>query len=366
MDCKILLCVFCLFLATPSVFGGKVEEKLTKQITREFTVSPDDMLVISNQYGNINITIGEANRVLVDIVITVSSTTQKQASDIIEKISVDFIQADSLLNVTTRFDPGSRSLTTLKKNSTGIDIDYQISVPSDIFLDLKNSNGNIFVASTSRELSVDLSQGTLELGDVNANLSLALTQAKGRISQIYNGIIKLSHAILEMEDGSYLTMYLNYSAVTTGTLDQLKLISSFSKLNAVSIGSLDYQGRHDTLHIEYANIANAKASSSTIMLDELGEKSSFEMKHGRLDLNRIQYNFSAVEVNASFTNVGMGFAPGTSFLLDTKTNYSTIRHNGLKVYSNVEKSNKQILHASRGIGGGQVTVNLNYGELSIL
>ena len=366
MNCRIPASIFCLLLATQPVAGGGVGEKVTKEITREFIVSPDDTLELTNQYGNINITIGEANRVLVDIVITASSSTQKQASDIIDKISFDFTEDNSMLTISTHIDPAKKLEALLKTNSSEIDIDYQISVPADIFLALKNFHGNIFVANTERKITVNLEHGILELGDVNADVDLNLSHSTGRISQIYNGRIDLMHSALEMEDGRDLSMNLHHAVVASGTLHQLNLTSSFSKLNSNSVGILEYHGRHDTLVIQSANSVSATASYSVILLDQLNEKGTFEMKHGHLSLHQIQRNFSAIFVNASFTNVEIGFTPDASFSLDAKANYGNISQKGLKVINNIEKSNRQKLLASRGSSGGKVIVQLNYGDLKIL
>ena len=91
-----------------------------------------------------------------------------------------------------------------------------ILVPADIYLELANKYGNIYVETTNRDLRIDLDYGDISLGNINAKLNLDMSYSEGAISGIKDGDIFLSYSDLEMEDANALRIDMKYSDLVMG------------------------------------------------------------------------------------------------------------------------------------------------------
>ena len=278
---------------------------------------------------------------------------------------MEFEEGNNRVRATTMLESNTGWTSWFNVGKVNIDIHYQVSVPVDVFLQLENKFGDIYVETTNRDIDIDLSYGGIRLGDINGKLNLDMAYSEGSISQIADGNFELAYSDLEMEDARDIAMEIKYSDITSGSFQKLRLVSSYSDLHSISVGHMDYTGKYDDLVIEQANTINANSGFTDINIQELGGEANFEMRYGELKLDNIGRNFSKINIATSYTGVELDFRSDASFTIDVEANYCDIEHSGLKVTENVEKATNKILKASRGSGNGRVIARMNYGELRI-
>jgi hypothetical protein len=128
---------------------------------------------------------------------------------------------------------------------------------------------------------------------------------------------------------------------------------------------LRYVGKYDDLYFERVKTIAVESGYSDVSVEGLSQTGKFVMRYGDLRVGNITAGFSRIDVITSYTDVDLGFVPGASFSLDANVNYCDINHSGLKVTEIIERSSNTTLKASKGSGGGQVMVRMNYGDFHI-
>jgi len=365
MKRKVMKCSLLILLLPLFAFAGKDGERVEKKINREFNIQSNGHVDLQNKYGNIDIAIGESNQVKINIVISVEASSVKKAQETLDRINIEFEEGNNRIQAKTEIESSSGWMSWFNTGRIEMDINYQVLVPVDVYLDLVNKYGNIYVETSDRDISIELAYGNIRLGDINGNLKLNMSYSEGSISPIRDGHIVLSYSDLEMEDGNDVTMDNKYTDIKTGSIQKLRMESSYSNLHAISIGQVEYNGKYDDLVLEYVGSINAESGYTGIVVDEFEGAGDFDMRYGDLKIHNIHRGFSRINVNTSYTGVELEFKPDAAFSLDAETNYCDIHHGNLKIAEDTQRSSSSTLKGSRGLGGGQVIVRMNYGELSI-
>ena len=361
MKCSIIL----LLLIPCMSFAGKDDPSVEKKISKEFAIKTDGRVELDNKYGNIDVAIGTGNQVKLDIVITASAGSERKAQEALDRIAIMFDEGNNRISARTEIETLTGWTSWFNIGNTSIEVNYHVMVPADIFLDLTNRYGNIYVETTNRDLTIDLGYGDIRLGDVNGKLKLDMAYSEGTLSQIHDGDLDLSYSDLEMEDGKKVIIEMKNTDLQSGTFDELKMVSSYSDWQAVSVSDLDYTGKYDDVKIDRVDKINAETGFTGIAINDLTKEGIFEMRYGELKLEQIHKGFSTINLNTAYTGVKLDFMPDASYTVDADVNYCDIQHSDLKITESIEKATGSTLKASRGSGGGTVYARMNYGDLSI-
>lgn len=336
-----------------------------RRILKEYIVKADGSLSVDNRYGKIDISIGESNQVKMEVVMKVRAGSDKKAQENLDRISIDIAQSGNRVSASTNVSSTSGWSSWFDTGNVELEINYKILVPADIFLDLKQKYGSIFVETTNRDLVVDLSYGDLRLGDINAKVSLKMAYSDGNMSRINSGELVLSYSDLEMEDAESVSIDMKYTDLVMGSAKRASIITAYSDFRGIDIYDLTYRGKYDDVAVERVRTIDMESAYSGMRIGGLSSHGRFDMRYGDLQVNNIAAGFSRVDINTSYTGVKLRFLPGASFTIDAQNNYCPVNHRDLRVTEDIQKAGSTILKASRGSGGGLITARMNYGELSI-
>lgn len=349
------------------LIGLAIAEKseVVKRITKDFNVQADHILDISNKYGRIDIAIGASNHIKMEVTMKVEAGNERKAQEALDRISVSITQSGNRVSATTNISSTTGWSSWFDSGNVEMEINYHVFVPEDIYLELRQKYGSIFVETTRRDLRIDLDYGDLNLGDIHARVSLQMSYSNATMSMIRSGDIHLSYSDLEMEDAPTLKLEMKYSNVVMGSAVSANVVASYSDFKGMDIDDFTYRGKYDGVNVERVKTVDMESSYSGWRIGGLSGQGRFDMRYGDLQINNIGGTFSKLDINTSYTGVVLRFAPSTSFTIDAETNYCGIDHRGLKVSENIQKASNTILKASKGSGGGLVRVRMNYGELKL-
>jgi len=358
-------CSLLLLLLPFLHFAYAEKSEAEKKINKEFNVQADHILMIDNKYGRIDIAIGESNRIKMEVVLKVKAGSEKKAQEALDRISIDFNQSGNRVSATTNVSTTSGWMDWFNSGEAEMEINYNVLVPAEIYLDLKQKFGSIFVATTNRDLKIDLSYGDLKLGDIHGKLFLEMAYSNGSMSMIKDGDFDLSYSDLNMEDAQTVDIDMKYTDIVMGSAIRVKVVTEFSELRGMDIDELIYHGKYDEVDIERVKTVDMESAYSGWKIGGLSNQGRFEMKYGDLQVNNIAAGFTKLDIETGYTGVVLRFSPGASFVVDAQNNYADIHHRNLKVSEDIQKTGSSTLKASRGTGGGLVIARMNYGELNI-
>lgn len=369
MKCSILVFLLMPFMAT----AGNGEESAStplstsveKKINRDFNIQANGLLNIDNKYGDLDIAIGESNKIKFDITIKVTTGSQKKAQEMLDNITVNFSEGTNRVNAETIIQSTSSWMSWFQTGTQEIEINYQVLVPKDVYLQLQNKYGSIFLQSTDRDAKIDLAYGDIRLGDINANLDLEMSYSEGSLSQIKQGQLNLSYSELEMENSQAMTVDMKYSELVMGSSGRLNLVSSYGNMKGGDVEDVSYSGKYDDIYFDRVKSITADCGYTGVEVGGLASTGSFDMRYGDLVISHIWPGFKQINISTSYTGVELGFQEGANFYIDAATNYCDINHENLKISEYIERAASVTMKANRGTGGGVVKIVMNYGELSI-
>lgn len=362
MKCSVLLFMVFPFLA----FAGKDGETVEKKIKKDFSIQANGHLGIDNKYGSIDLAVGPDNQIKFDITIKVTTGSEKKSQEVLDHINVNFSEGTNRVDAVTEIESVSSWMSWFNTGNQELEINYKVLVPKNVYLELRNKYGSIYLESTDRDADIDLSYGDIRLGDINAKLNLDMAYSEGSLSQIKNGDLELSYSNLEMENSQSLDLEMKYSELVMGSSGRLNAVSGYGNLKAGDVQDVSYSGKYDDVHFDNVKTITVDCGFTGVEIEGIASTGSFDMRYGDLSISNIWAGFKSIDISTSYTGVELGFQDNASFTIDAQTNYCDIDHGSdLKVSELIERSTSTSMKASRGTGGGMVKAVMNYGGLTI-
>ena len=77
------------------------KREYSKTINKQFPITTDGMVEISNRYGKVEIKTWDNSEVKVEVVISVNATSEDRAEDVFDRITIDFNSGRDFVSATT-------------------------------------------------------------------------------------------------------------------------------------------------------------------------------------------------------------------------------------------------------------------------
>ena len=291
-----------MFLCLPNEVAAKQEE-VSKTIEKTIKVNKDAQLILSNQFGKIDLINHDKDEVEIYIKIRVESGNAEKAQKRLDKISVDIKGSPTLVNVKTNFEKSSNNF------NGEFSVDYTIKAPSSMTLDLKNQFGDVFVGEWTGNTSIDVQYGSLTVGKLNAESNeLVLQFSKGSVGLINKGNVELAY-------------------VDRFNLDRAKelvLRSSFSNVEIETLEKLDCHSEYDEVEIGEVNRVELKAGFSSVVIGTLFVKGDLENEYGSIKVEKVSKGFEGLNIENSFASIKVYFEKGSQFTFECEAEYGDI------------------------------------------
>jgi coenzyme F420-reducing hydrogenase delta subunit len=302
------LIALLLSLGTLSLQGQQMTD--SKTFMKSFRAGADAVVDVTNKYGNIHISHGNADSVSVRVEVTASSDKESKLSSMMSDVDVSITMTNETVHAETTFNKGItpllESLKGLTKNiinyGSRLKIDYFIECPPSAVLRITNSYGDVYIGDETPELTLKLSNGSLDAGLIDYAREIDLTFCKANVRSIREGKIILSFSELRMKGA-----------------EKIKLTSSSSKVWIDSCGTLDIDSKSDDINLGSVSVITGISHFSDINTGNISGELSLAMKYGNLSCEKIDEKFSLIDISSSYTDVDL--------LLPEKASYDLeIRH----------------------------------------
>lgn len=292
-------------LSGTTVSGQDHNSKLN--LSKEFPVTRETTLEIQNKYGKIQVVNWEKDMVQIDVEIRISESSASKLKKLKDDISIDFTGTKSYIVAKSQFKSESKRLaselksvsTTLSGSNKHVEIDYMVSMPAYMDLELNNKFGDIYMDDHSGDLKISLSNGAIKANRLDGNTSISLKFANGIINTL--GSAKLE---------------LTYSDLTLGNAGQLDMTSKSSKLNADSVNVLKIDSRRDNLFFQRVEFLYGTSNFSEVWIYDFLRESDLSMKYGKLTVEHVIPSFSKIYVKSEYSDITLLFDEQCIFDVD--------------------------------------------------
>lgn len=297
---KWIVTALCMALFCMTVSAEVSEKKYEKTFPKDKLTE----LVLSNDYGQINVTQTDGDEIQVSVQIAATAKTAAKADEALELVNIKENVGSASLDIGTEFgkDMAIKQFLT----SVSLQIDYQVSVPKGIKLRLIGSNCNVFIDTFEGEINADIRNGNFKANTIKGE-EFYIKQDKGSCDvmnvQVMTGNLK--NATLHIESG-----------------DQVKLETSSTNGRLETIEKLNIRSSGGEMKLGEIEDLTGSSSFTKYEVQDIGNILDMDMKMGEMNVRNIHFNFSEVRVKGSFTKVGLTFMEGAGYNLEIKRNKS--------------------------------------------
>ena len=276
------------------------DARLTKSIAKTYYAEQGAILEVNNKYGDVIINSWNIDSIAISITITAFGKNDEAASKLMERTNIDFTNTIDRVVISTQLDKSDGWLRDFWNELSGysqtiiskdqLTVDFDISMPEDIALELNNKFGDIYVDERSATTRLDISNGNLKTEDLTGKVYLNLRFCEADISTLAQSDITLKSADLNIEDARKISIQSSSSDINLGSIDQLNLISRTDKININEIHS--FKGR---------------SSFSKINIKNMSHELDLETNYGNLTMEYINGGFSEILVKGKSTDINLRF-----------------------------------------------------------
>src|ERR1700730_4089724 len=192
------LCALLLMAAKPVLASSSAQEQISRDFQKTLVLGAGQSVRIEHKFGEVHVH-GEAGRdVKISATIRVQASSHEEAESFAQKIQIEVQQTGEGVRIKTIYPQEEKRWFHWSKSSSW-SVSYDIGMPSDAPLFVRNSFGSVEVARIHGATDIENSHGTLNVRDAgtarlnNSFGSIELSGAAGNVSvNDNNGSVQVS------------------------------------------------------------------------------------------------------------------------------------------------------------------------------
>ncbi|QIP11930.1 hypothetical protein G8759_04425 [Spirosoma aureum] len=241
-----LLLVLCPLLtwAEDPIETGAIERK--KTIIKLFDVDAKDNLVVDNQFGQISVGLWDKSEIRVQITIVANSDSDERVQRFLDAVSIEEKRNGNQILIRTNFSQNSLSnwsMNSWKSNGERnfVKINYEVMMPKQNALTIRNKFGNTSIPSFHAPLSVHCRYGNFSADELTGRQNdIDVAYGKADIRNLDEGKLDIAYASLDLDRVNVLTLNNKFGKMTIGNVGKLDADINYS---GAKIGTLRESGR---------------------------------------------------------------------------------------------------------------------------
>ncbi|WP_167609994.1 hypothetical protein [Maribellus sediminis] len=279
-------------------FWSKAQFSDTRELVKEFAVSPETQIEIANKYGKIDINTWDKDSAVFEISIRVEEKKLSKLEESMRNIEFDVTSSGHYLIIKTEVEKNKGGLSkefqkfkeTLLSSDGNIQVDYTVWVPKTNRLKVENKFGDIFIGDYMGEVWINLSNGNLKANDFTENLDLTLNFADATINSVKKGRLDC-----------------NFSELYLKKAESVRIISKSTEFDLQEIGELNADSRRDKFRIQQVDLIDAQGSFSNFRINELTDRINLKSEYGDVEIDNIAADFGGVILQSKSTDISLYF-----------------------------------------------------------
>ena len=345
------------------------KREFSKTINKQFPITSNGKVNISNRYGQVAIKTWSNNEVKIEVVIKVNSRNEDNAQAVFDRITIDFNSSKDYVSAVTEIASKSGwSSWWSGGSSDDYAIHYEVYMPQTNSLDLFNKYGNSTVPALAGDVDMEIKYGNIHADEIggDAVLNLGYGNATITAAKTVNLIVKYSK--VKLGQANDVTIESKYSVIT---IDEANDIRSETKYDHYRLGTInEYHniGKYDDVQIKTAQSIRAAAKYSDYKVEHLHNWADLDLEYGSASIEELDKAFTALEIRGRYTEYRITVQEGTHYHLDAVTRYAGIRYPSAfnVVYDKEDGPEKEIKgYVGDKSGVKVIKARLNYGGIKV-
>ncbi len=333
-------------MAATTLVAQEVEKE--KRISKSYKVNDNRVqFSVTNKFGRIQIATWDKPQIDVEVVIKVDKRNEARADKMLEQINVSIMESSQAISFETRID-GSLN----NRNDEQFEINYDIKMPSNLVLKVKNSFGDTYIAAYDGPATLDISYGNIKADAFTNDLNLELSFGDGDIRTARKSNMNVKYSKLRMDK------------VGNAIIDQ-----QFSDLEIENLEDVNLDSKYGNLEFGSLNNITGKVSFSGFELDLLRKSMDLVTSYsGDFTVRKVNRDFQRISLDGKFGSFDLGLQSGANATIESDLRYCDMSYSGVPFEFNyvVKDHNSKEFRGKLGSGqGGSIKISSEYGDVKV-
>lgn len=363
----LLLLVLVGLVSSATYADGR--EEFTKTIKKDFAISKNGELGISNQFGKIEINTWDKNRAKIGVTIVVRADSESRAQDIFDRIDIDFANGTDYVKAVTEIESNKSSWWGgWNNNSADFSINFEVFVPKTVELNLKNRHGNTYISEMMGDAELDIAHGNVTADGFEGNLEIDMAHGNGTITSAKALDGDIQHSNLRFQRIGNIDLETAHCKVDIGDARKIRLDSRHTRFEIGDIDELRLDSRHDHFEIDAANAVYAESQHTTYEISKLARFVDFDLSHGGATIDYLEKGFEEVILSGNHAGFKIRVDQAANYAFDAYSNHGGIRYpDDLDISYEKDKNHSHEIRGKRDGSGNQGTIRarMNHGSLRL-
>lgn len=361
----ILYKALILFFLVPAVAcaegGFKGKHTKQKRVKKEFNVSANDLLKISNSYGNIDIVTWNQNRVEIEVLVKTNGNDEEKVEKRLREIDVAFSQSGGVVSARTILERNSGNsfwgaLFGGSSSNVNMEINYRVKAPVTNRVDLSNDYGSINLDKLEGDAKISCDYGKIMIGELHGNNN-ELNFDYTRNSSI--GYVKRAK------------INADYSEFTIEDAGTLSISADYTDSNILKVENISFNNDYGSLKVERLRNIKGEGDYLGIKLGLVYGSVDLNLDYGSLSIQKIMPSLKDMNIDSDYTGIKIGYDREAPFSFEISTSYGGVKgidNNNFTVNKRKQSSGDNYYagyHRSENTGG-RIRINTSYGSVSFV
>ncbi|HKG04913.1 MAG TPA: hypothetical protein VKB19_00560 [Pedobacter sp.] len=363
-----------------------------KTFSKSFPADNSDKIVLSNQYGSIQIKIWDKKEVKADVDIKAYSNNEAEAQKLLDAVTIESGKLGDQIVIKTKMEQNGnwgRGSRFGRKWRREVKTNYVIYMPASNALNMSQNYGNVTMEDFSGPLYAKVQYGNFVAGELkNSNNYISVQYGNTNIKNVNKAVVKHQYGSgLNIATAGTLDVDAQYTAVnlsaingnavikqqyggglTIGTVDNLELDAQYTNVKISTVkGNAKINQQYNNLSIGTVGKLDLESQYTNVNLGALKGDARFNMQYNKLNIDEIGSGCRALNINGNYLNIALGFNSGYNADIDIRVNYASFKYgeNVTARQTNSDDSNSKSYTGKIGKGGGaDVKIRSNYGGIT--
>ncbi len=275
------------------------EQTYTKNIVREFQISPSGTTAIHNKHGKVTVNTWGERKVKIEVSISVNALSQQEADRALGQINVNFLSTTAFVKAETVI--GSISCQSLENYV----INYQVWIPTDNNLEISNKYGDCEIGNLNGGFTAQVKYGDLKAGKIKLDAVLRSDFCKAYIVSTNNLSGTVNHGSLLVDDAQNIQIEAENNTSVFRRANNIHVKARFGYLEVGKAKHVVLNTKFNTTKVMAANSLALTACNSRTEVDNLLDQLVADLQNGALEVGSVHKNFDRVEIAAVNTVVNI-------------------------------------------------------------
>jgi hypothetical protein len=286
-------------------FAAGPLQEFTRSINREYNTMSNGMTALYNKYGAVNVNVWQKNTVKIDINIVVNARSQSDADRTFDRIKVNFTNTAGYIKAETFIDPlNGKGWWAGETNSQDFKINYEVWLPANNQLDLRNKYGNAYVAALNGKLMAEIKYGDLRTETLNADADLNISYGKAYLAGVNNLSGQISYGELTLNEAKGdVQLDSKYSELKLEKATNMRLMSKYDDFSLGVVNDLRIQTKYADIKGKWVGSVFITGSYTDIKINTVATALDADLTYGGLTVENLGKDFNDLNIVAKHADV---------------------------------------------------------------